>query len=646
MSANKPFCKSLLIIPLIMMFGIPDLISADNKAIKYPVNEIPEELKSNAMAVIRNEEKKLKISSPDYAEMETSFAITILNENALQYTIFIEFYSTFDRIFNISGKVYNALGEKVEQMQFDEVIDHSAISFSSLYDDNRVKYYEPHYRTYPYTVEYSFTTYYYGFLSFPEWFPGRTNNISVQRSVFDVKADNSVSFRYFNRNTDIKPEIIHNKNNTTYTWVMENQPALAEQPWCQSVMDYLPGILFSPNEFSFDGYTGNYSSWYSFGQWIKEINKDRDQLSYESRVFLNEMVRDCDSDYAKAKMLYEYMQKKTRYVSIQVGIGGWQPFKAEDVNRLGYGDCKALANYLKALFYAVGIQSYYTLVRAGENAPSIIREFPSQQFNHAILCLPLDTDTLWIECTNPHLPFAYIGTFTDDRDVLLIDNDGGKLVHTKTYSISENSRTVKVSLTIDSNGNAEMIVRRKFAGSFFDDKLQTYLSDYEQQKKILYEEMNLPGMSIDSFRFTRGEATIPWIEQSLGVSVPNYCSQAGSRMLVQLNRLPALQVIPKKVGSRKADVIIKRSFTAVDTIEYILPENYQPESLPSPKDQVSVFGQCEYTCFQKNERVIYVRKFHIKKGTYPPSAYDSLVDFLKNTTLQDMAKMSLIRKPG
>jgi heterodisulfide reductase subunit A-like polyferredoxin len=31
--------------------------------------------------------------------------------------------------------------------------------------------------------------------------------------------------------------------------------------------------------------------------------------------------------------------KKSRYVSIQVGIG-WKPMDASDVDRLGYGDCK------------------------------------------------------------------------------------------------------------------------------------------------------------------------------------------------------------------------------------------------------------------------------------------------------------------
>ena len=60
------------------------------------------------------------------------------------------------------------------------------------------------------------------------------------------------------------------------------------------------------------------------------------------------MVNETDP-IEKAKIVYKYMQEKTRYISVQVGIGGFKPMLAKDVDRLGYGDCKALSNYTKAL---------------------------------------------------------------------------------------------------------------------------------------------------------------------------------------------------------------------------------------------------------------------------------------------------------
>ena len=121
-----------------------------------------------------------------------------------------------------------------------------------------------------------------------------------------------------------------------------------------------------------------------------------------------------------------------------MGIGGWQPFEASLVDQYGYGDCKALSNYTKSLLESLNIEARYTLVKAGEDEPNIISDFPSRQFNHVILCVPNQGDTLWLECTSQTNPFGYTGTFTSDRDVLVVTDGGGKIVHTPVYSQKDN----------------------------------------------------------------------------------------------------------------------------------------------------------------------------------------------------------------
>ena len=107
------------------------------------------------------------------------------------------------------------------------------------------------------------------------------------------------------------------------------------------------------------------------------------------------------------------MQKKTRYVNVSIGIGGWQPFDAATVDKTSYGDCKALSNFTKSLLSVVGIKSFYALNNAGSDANSIDRSFPSAQFNHAFVCVPLDRDTIWLECTNQRYPCGFNSDFTD-----------------------------------------------------------------------------------------------------------------------------------------------------------------------------------------------------------------------------------------
>ena len=68
-----------------------------------------------------------------------------------------------------------------------------------------------------------------------------------------------------------------------------------------------------------------------------------------------------NNDTDKISALYKYMQDKVRYVSVQVGIGGWQPIEAETVDRLSCGDCKALANYMESLLDVAGIKTIILL---------------------------------------------------------------------------------------------------------------------------------------------------------------------------------------------------------------------------------------------------------------------------------------------
>ena len=155
-------------------------------------------------------------------------------------------------------------------------------------------------------------------------------------------------------------------------------------------------------------------------------------------------------------MLYEYMQNRTRYVGIQLGIGGFQPFPAETVDRLGYGDCKALSNYMKALLKAVGIPSVYTVAGAGYNQGITMTDFPTNnQTNHIILCVPLRNDTLWLECTSQTAPCGYLDPFTAGRKALNITAEGGKVVSTPLLTANQSSQVCKAGIIVNSDGSLQ-----------------------------------------------------------------------------------------------------------------------------------------------------------------------------------------------
>ena len=94
----------------------------------------------------------------------------------------------------------------------------------------------------------------------------------------------------------------------------------------------------------------------------------------------------------KAKIIYNYVQSKTRYVIIQLGIGSWKPMIVKDVDKLGYGDCKALTNYTRVLLENVGVSSFFTVIYGDSNKRDFDKDFVSIQGNHVILSIPYNNE--------------------------------------------------------------------------------------------------------------------------------------------------------------------------------------------------------------------------------------------------------------
>ena len=428
------------------------------KKIMFPVSEIPKDLLNNANAVMRMSNDVFIRTSQRKAVETIHYAITILNKSGKYKSYFVQPYTRFSSIHNIKGTVYNAAGEKVKTFKFDDINDISADFGRSLYTDTRVKYINPDYSEYPFTVEYSCEVDYSGSLSLENWQVIPHYDMAIQNESFSmITPDNGdpnspVAVRYYLNKKDIPLQHKVEKGQTIYSLKVSNIKAIQAEDFSPDLEQISPMVYFAPVSFTIAGYSGSMKSWSAFGAFIRNLNKGRDALPLETQDKIKKMVASGKTLKAKVDTLYNYMQNKVRYVSIQKGIQSWQPAAAEDVDKLAYGDCKALTNYMQSLLKVAGIKSYYTLVSAGDDAAPILSNFPSNQFDHAILCVPDGKDTIWLECTNQHIPPGYIGPFTDDRNVLIIGKDSAKLVRTKIYTAQQNEENTTTNVRIDANG--------------------------------------------------------------------------------------------------------------------------------------------------------------------------------------------------
>jgi hypothetical protein len=244
--------------------------------------------------------------------------------------------------------------------------------------------------------------------------------------------------------------------NDVYTWNTGSSEGYVYEHNMPSIFEKVPYVYAAPKSFTYARTTGSQTDWESAGLWLYNLQKDVTAVPAELEAKVKELIAGLDNDRAKIRVLYEYLRQNTRYVSIQLGIGGFRPFPVETVMRSGFGDCKALSVYMQALLAVAGIKSEYLIINTERR--NFMKDFYSiGQMNHAMLCVPMQNDTLWVECTNPRLPLGYRHDNIAGHEVVLISESGGRKVRVKDYpdSIVTSVESVVVDLKSDGSANCE-----------------------------------------------------------------------------------------------------------------------------------------------------------------------------------------------
>lgn len=611
---------------------------------RYPISDIPEELLKDAHAVVREDAMSFTIESKSTATLRAHFVVTILNSNAKHFATKAVWYDKLRKINSMKAQVMDASGRVIRKLKSNEITDHSA--FEGMFSDNRMKVADIAQAQYPYTVEFEYEVAY----RFLYYIDGSAidpyENVSVQHASYQLIFPEALKPRYKTYNISAEPK--HEKDERgmiSLSWSFQNIAARKFEPYADREKSIVR-IEAAPTLFEFEGYEGTMKSWDEYGRWIAALNKDRNDLPEETKARIRELVANTSSREQKVKALYEYLQSKTRYVSIQLGIGGYQPFEASLVDKTGYGDCKALSNYMVAMLETVGIKSHYALILAGENNDHLETDFPSSQFNHVVVAVPNDADTIWLECTSQTNPFGYQGRFTGDRKALLITDNGAAIVNTTRYPVDVNIQSTLAEVTVGTAGQAKASVERIYSGLQYENGNLNFVvsGQYDEQKKWLQRHIDIPSFDITSFTMENVRAKIPSAIVKAELRIDRFATVSGKRIFLTPNLMNRNTFVPEKVENRKEEIVRRLAYIDVDTIRYALPEGIYPEFVPQDVQLKSVFGEYEASYKIDQGTLLYTRKVKMNKGEFPPSSYQDLVNFYRSISKADNTKMVFMSK--
>lgn len=619
-----------------------------------------QEIFKDANSVIADARTEILCKSMTQSIEKESRTIIVLNRKGLEDAVFYCGCDMFRSLQKFSGEIINASGQSVRKIKKSE-LQKSEYS-SSLTTDDYFYYYECNYPSFPFTVKYEWEMKCNnGLIGYSTFIPQMSFNQAVEKATYRIELPAGQGCRYRELNTqgvgkqskEVATKEAENKEaatKETETKSIEGQgiqvkestgaegqqiievtalklPPILKEPFGPSFAELFPRVYFAPSAFKYDKSEGDLSTWQKYGEWQYKLLDGRDLLTEPFRVKLHELTANCSTDRDKVKAVYDYLAKTTRYVSIQLGIGGLQPIAATDVCRTGFGDCKGLSNYTRAMLKELGIPSTYTVISTTNER--LLPDFSSaNQMNHVILQVPLPQDTLWLECTNPQLPFGYVHQGIAGHDALLIEPAGGRIHRLPTYPDSLNTQCIVADITLSPTAEAKISVNEISRLFQYESEAGIVYLQPNKQKDRIRSDINLSQADILDLQIKECKETAPSITFNYSVSSNQYGNKTGNRLFIPANIFRKGFSVPS-VTKRTYPIHINYGYSDTDSIRIHLPDGYTIEGLPKPIDVESKFGSFHSTIKVKEKEICIVHHLFMPKGIYAPDEYVAFIAFRK-----------------
>jgi hypothetical protein len=551
-------------------------------------------------------------------------------------------YDEDDHLEILEASIIDPLGNTVRTLKKKEIITRSNISYGSFYEDDFIKEFKLKWHEYPYRIKYSYKTTTDQFLYVTKWYPYLYPSIYTAKASLRVELPQDYPVR-ISSSAGLNYQVDTTTQSYIYHWQASNLIPVKREVYSPPLGELLPAVTVVPENFEY-AITGSFTSWASYGNWHAQLNEELDQLTTAEAMKVTQLVQGVTDQKEIIRILYHYMQDNTRYINVAIDVGGLKPYPASYVCQNKYGDCKALTIYMKALLKQAGIPSYYTVIHAGNNPVRINGMQPSQQFNHVILGVLLERDTVWLENTSQISPMNYLGTFTQDRNALWVNGENSRLIRTRPLTIEDVKEQNFYNFDIDVEGQGTVEIQKVLSGPTFE-RYNGIEEGYSlnEQKSILRNIVNLNNAEILDWSFNQPDRDEDRIIVNLNLELKNQYRKLGQSVVMRTASTTLIKF--KSPAERKTPVRITYPINREDSMVYKInfSENYDIR-LPEAISIASGYGLFEQSYQTIDNYIICKRKFQLNKGDYLPEDYPDLYTFFE-LIKQRLSKSVIIFNP-
>lgn len=368
---------------------------------------------------------------------------------------------------------------------------------------------------------------------------------------------------------------------------------------------------------------------------VKNVNKTEDK-NIKSKV--DELTADVKTDAGKAAVIYKWVQNNIRYIAFEDSLGGFIPREAGLVFQRRFGDCKDMASLLRGMCKAAGMDARYVWIGT-RSIPYSFKNIPIPGvFNHMICAVKVDDKWVFLDGTDPILPYGAIPNAIQGKDALI----SGDADHYEAYHIPVTNGGI--STIVDSS-------RVNIADEKMQGNISIQLSGYnawdvktilkyknEGEKEKTFKNITQRGSNKyhqASFDYKVFDDPLKEVVISAGFDLPDYVRKAGNDYYVNMNLLRNQVGDNTELADRNAP--IERDYKEVDKQVVVLdiPKGYKVSYMPEAKHgNVDGIGSYSIQYNTDGKTITLLKELKMDALYIEPKQFkdlDSMVSALQNT---------------
>jgi len=300
--------------------------------------------------------------------------------------------------------------------------------------------------------------------------------------------------------TEVQYTRLETAQENIFEWKQDKLPAVR-------VEDYLPG-WYNPYAMVM---VSEFATWKEVNDWAKKLFPFDGRQTPVLRKKLEE-IRQADTSMEKRILAaLRFVQDDVRYLGIEMGERSHKPHLPDKVLTQRFGDCKDKSYLLCTLLRSLGVEAFPVLINASYRR-SIKDWLPSPKaFDHATVCMRYNGQTYWFDPTIAYQRGRLKDiSYPDYRYGLIIGDSSNSLTEIPPQN-NKGLVDVKEEFTIpDMSGNARLVVRTIYSGSFADEIREDFNSNSQFEMRKTFQSFYsgfFEQATIDSLTYTDNEQT-------------------------------------------------------------------------------------------------------------------------------------------